>query len=140
MFESLFSQILVQPRVVHRLPGRLRVHIPALLRIENNQKVIESLLERIFSIPEDINQVQVQCVTGNILFHFQKDTLTESEILAWIRNIGSILLREKNHLMNTPIESMPQITDKIVDIFRHSIRYRLDLKKEVVIPNDIWSH
>lgn len=138
MFETLLTQYFLHPRIVHQLPGRLRVHIPALLHISSFQKEFEELLTRLLLLPKGIKKAKVQCLTGNVLIEYEDQVLSEKEILRWIRQIGNVLIKEQNNFLNTSAEKMPVVIDRIIEIIQKSIRYRLDLLKEIVIPNDVW--
>ena len=67
-FSRIFRLIQLKFRVVHRLPGRLRVHVPALRQISTQfQNIVDVLINK-FSYPVGIQDVGINYITGNLLF------------------------------------------------------------------------
>src|SRR5919202_1200198 len=68
--------IVEQPRIIHALPGRLRVHVPAGLR--HSPSSVEDRLRRVAGV----RRVHDSPLTGNVLIHFDPARTTISHLLA----------------------------------------------------------
>ena len=85
----------LRPRVIHRLPGRLRVHVPALRRVAVAfRELVDSLLVG-FALPEGLHSVEVSYATGNLLIRYGCERIGEKEVLDWLlavrRVVGQVL-------------------------------------------------
>lgn len=64
--------------VAHRLPGRLRVRLPALRHsTEEAQQLIDELVRL-----EGVSQAQARLSTGSVLVHYDPDDVDEAEVIA----------------------------------------------------------
>jgi hypothetical protein len=79
-------------RVIHRLPGRLRVHLPRWSGQDCRQ------LEEGFCLVPGVYSVHAEPLTGNVLIRFDSQTLTETDLLAaadaWSPSFGQASGRE----------------------------------------------
>lgn len=71
-------------RVVHRLPGRLRVHVPALKRVEPPYGPVVDALIPALARHEGVSGIEVSPTTGNLLIQYNPRALTEREVLDWL--------------------------------------------------------
>ncbi len=71
-----------EPRLLHTLPGRLRVHVPWLTRQEQGE--LELRLRRIGGV----RSVQASAVTGNVLVLYDSAQTSQQAILAAIGTVG----------------------------------------------------
>src|SRR5919199_4490307 len=76
-----------EPRLLHAIPGRMRVHLPGWLG--HDQRSLETRLRKV----EGIKGVLANPVTGNVLIRFDPAVTDPSKLLAVIpsvgRNVGS---------------------------------------------------
>jgi hypothetical protein len=64
-----------EPRVLHTVPGRIRVHLPAWSG--QGQRKLETMLRQL----QGVRSVQASALTGNVLIHFDPQVTTEPTIL-----------------------------------------------------------
>lgn len=69
-----------QPRLLHALPGRLRVHVPGWTKGEQGE-----LEMRLRQLP-GVGSIQANAVTGNVLVLFDASVLNQQAILAAIKS------------------------------------------------------
>jgi copper chaperone CopZ len=79
---------LATPRVVHALPGRLRVHVPEWARAAPGR------LERQLSSLPGVERALASPDTGNVLIRFDPAVLDRERILAAIAELGPPATRE----------------------------------------------
>ena len=80
------------PRVVHRLPGRIRIHFPALERLSSRWYRYSASVAELVNIKPGIQNTNIQPTTGNVLIIYDADTLGEKDILKWLESIVKISL------------------------------------------------
>ena len=81
------------PRVVHNLPGRLRVHFSALERLSTRWHRYSAPVAELVEIKQGIENTNIQPETGNVLITYDADTLGEQDILKWLESIVKISLK-----------------------------------------------
>ncbi len=137
-WQSLLFQYWAHPRVIHRLPGRLRVHVPAMTKIPKEKRHLAESFKRFFLLAPGIQSVEISFTTNNLLFLYDQEQISEKEVLDWIRQLGKIVYQIWNRLSNVSEEELPQVTERIEKILKHSMKSRMVFDKEVTIPDDVW--
>ena len=115
--EALVGQLrswLLRPRVVHRLPGRLRLRVPALKRIDHAQREWAFVWRDLLGEHAEIESVEVNLTTGSVLIRYHPDQLTEAELLAFLRAVNRLVLRHWDRLAATPPAELPEVLQRLV--------------------------
>ena len=81
------------PRVVHSLPGRLRVHFSALEKLSSRWHRYSASVAELVKLKQGIQNTNIQPETGNVLITYDADTLGEKDILNWLESIVKISLK-----------------------------------------------
>lgn len=106
----------LQARVVHRLPGRLRLHLPALKRLHSTQGDMTAILEEYVSLPEGIESVSVNSHSASLLISYDSEVLSEEDVLARIDLLGSRVRQHWSTLMNLdPNKDQEKILGYLLD-------------------------
>ena len=83
----------ITPRVVHNLPGRLRVHFSAMKMLSSRWHRYSAPVAELVEIKQGIENTNIQPKTGNVLITYDADTLGDKDILKWIESIIKISLK-----------------------------------------------
>ena len=67
-------------RVVHKLPGRVRIHFRALERLSSRWHRYSAPVAELVKIKQGIQNTNIQPATGNVLITYDADTLAEKDI------------------------------------------------------------
>jgi hypothetical protein len=65
----------LRPRIVHRLPGRLRLYIPALKQVDHVQREWAFVMRDVLGSPAEIETVEINLATGSVLIRYHADQL-----------------------------------------------------------------
>jgi hypothetical protein len=85
--KAYFNQV----RVVHHLPGRLRIHIPLLERLSPGwQRYKPDLIEIIKRKPGFVD-IDFSIITGRVLIRYEPHQITQTQILQWFRRVALML-------------------------------------------------
>lgn len=112
MFDSLKYKFLffsTAPRIVHSLPGRVRIHYPALARVSSRWHKFTAPLTELVNLKPGIHNTSIQPATGNVLITYDADVLVENDIFKWLENIINIILdniREYSSISEENLESL----------------------------------
>ena len=132
------TRVLLRPKVLHSLPGRVRIHVPALRHIPVDSKDrFAAPLAHLIALPEGIDNVEISFQTGNLLIRYDPDKITENEIVAWNKQLGGMVLQVWDRLQAVSTEQLPNVMLRLEGVLQNAIHYRLD-PQEVTIPDDVW--
>jgi hypothetical protein len=93
LFKGRFNFSAV-PYVVHRLPGRMRIHFPAIERLSSRWHHYSAPIAELVKIKQGIQNTNIQPATGNVLITYDTDTLGEKDILNWLESIVKIFFND----------------------------------------------
>jgi len=129
----------LKPRVVHRLPGRMRVHIPALRQVSLEFQEIVDVLLTGFMYPEGIQKVTINYITGNLLILYDHQFIQEKSVLDWLAELskitGQIWMRFKNAVNG----NAQKIGENLLHYFAEASKNRTILDKNFNIPDHVWN-
>jgi len=131
------AKVANRPRVIHRLTGRLRIHIPLLRRLPREHQGLADAVGSLLAAPEGIRQVRVSLHTGNTLLLFDPDQLTEGEILEYLRGVLDVFLRHRERLSEVPPERLPLVLRRLEPVLLGAVRRRLSLRTDIEIGDDV---
>ena len=129
----------LKPRVVHRLPGRVRIHIPALRQISADfQKIVNVLLTK-FSFPVGISEVTVNFITGNILIHYDENIIRENSVMDWLNDLSAITGQIWVRFSQFTNGDAHETSNNLLNYFIEASKNGNILDKNFTIPDYVWS-
>ena len=133
---SAFAYLL-RPRVLHALPGRLRIHLPLLKRlpIENGGAV--QFVARVLSVPTGITEVAPCLVTGNVLVNYDAERLTADDVLRYLRSATQLCLSNRDRLEGLTAGRLQEVEERLCKWLSGQLSYRLELDGNARIPEDV---
>jgi hypothetical protein len=89
--QQLFLAPILGPKVVHRLPGRIRVHLAALHHLPQSHVQLLELIEAVLTVPTAIQTARACPTTGNILLTYDAKTVGEEEVVNYVQKVARML-------------------------------------------------
>ena len=100
----------LHPRIAHRLPGRVRIHLPALKRLASLNGDVTTPIENYLSLPIGVETVSVNTRSGSVLVCYRTGTLSESEVFQRVQSLCTRVRQQWSHLKNLdPAENSDEI-------------------------------
>lgn len=100
----------LKPRVVHRLPGRVRLHLPALKRLPPLKGDVTTTIEDYLALPDGIEAVSVDTRSGSVLIRYQTSEINESNVLDRVRSLSDRVRKQWSRLKHLdPSENRDEI-------------------------------
>jgi hypothetical protein len=130
--------LLLKPRVVHSMPGRLRLHVPSLKRMKQEGSELLPLLTELLLVPDGMLEVTPSLTTGNILFLYDRDRLSEREILQLIHSITRIVQAHRNDVENLFRRDHHQAAERLNRWLSEALETRICLDEQLRIPDDVF--
>jgi hypothetical protein len=129
----------LKPRVVHRIPGRLRVHIPALRQVsEEFQNIVDVLVTK-FSFPTGIEQVSTNYITGNLLILYDHTSAEEKAVLEWLSDLSMITGQIWIRFKNSTNGEVKEVGENLLHYFIKASKNGNILDKNFIIPDYVWN-
>lgn len=129
----------LRPSVVHRLPGRLRLRIPALTRLTDEQAEFAALWRDLLLTPAAIEAVDVNLRTGSALIRYDAARITERDLLAFLHSLNRFVVRHWERLASTPTAQLSRVLARLQRVAKTAISRRPLLDEAVEVPDDVWA-
>ncbi len=100
-------------RVVHRLPGRVRIHIRALERLSSRWHQYSAPVAELVKIKQGIQDTNIQPATGNVLITYDADTLAEKDIFEWLESMAKIFLNNIRGFTSLFDDNFKSLLDRV---------------------------
>jgi len=114
----------VRPRIVHRLPGRLRLHIPALKHVDPKERDWPLLWREVLGGLAGFQSVEANLVTANVVIRYDPDRLPEQDLIQFLEDVDRVVFRHWDRLVATPRDALPEAVRRLVDAVRPQGRRR----------------
>jgi hypothetical protein len=139
MVVSQLRAWLLRPTVVHRLPGRLRLRIPAIKQLGPAQQDCALLWRDLLESVREIESVEVNLTTGSALIRYKADSLTEDALLGLLNSVNRFVLRQWDRLSATPPAALPRVLKQLERVATKALRQRPVLDDDIEVPDDVWA-
>ena len=137
LLSSIINSI-VKPRVVHSLPGRVRIGIPGLQYLQKVEPDAGGIVELLESVFPGVKSISSSFLSGNMLIEYDVTLITEQKLLNGIQSISRTMIKYRAKLADINPDDRPGLLPKIVDFFRAADVDDLYRGKELDIPDEIW--
>ena len=121
MLENFFRTtylIFNQIKVVHSIPGRLRLFVPNLSKVPEELKKYDNEVKKLILSKKGIKSVEYSYITNKILLYYDPNLISEKEILEWMNKVWKTVI---NHPELYENKSLKEIEDNL-EIFYDLIK------------------
>jgi hypothetical protein len=131
-FSSLLSV-----KVIHSIPGRTRLHLPFVKHVIRDFPLAENI-EVYFVKNGLLKEINFSAHTGNLLIHYDPDSLSDKELVARLNTAFSVLRKEFLRFLLKPREKRRSVMVKLDAHLRQNPIdfYRIETFE---VPDEIWS-
>jgi hypothetical protein len=136
--KDIWLQHELKPRIIHRLPGRLRLRIPVIKYLKGTNGDVTGSIEQILSIPKGIEGISADSRSGSVLIRYQTEHLSESEIIGYIKSINTLIKTYWSQLNGLEPETWNHIALELKDHLAKATNNHLILKTEIEFSEDVW--
>lgn len=103
----------VRPRILHRLPGRIRVHMPLLLWLPQSQRgQIAEQANRLNALP-GLKRLQVNVISGNALIEYDAERIGGAQVVRIIGLVTEFLVDLGEQLQQTPPGERAEVCKRV---------------------------
>jgi hypothetical protein len=98
---------------------------------------IVELVQRLLEVPAEIRAVHASPVTGNAVIEYDVATVTEGEVLEFLRHAVHLCLRHRHELASMGPDGVLAAADRFENLVRRAVRHRLALDRSIEMPHDL---
>ena len=131
------AALLLRPRILHQLPGRIRFHLPILKRLPKTHGATAELVARLLSVPEGIAEVSPCLTTGNVLVRFDSNNLTSDHVLKYMNTVTQLSMHNRDQLERFETNDFPEIEMRLRNWLSNEVSSTLELDGKLRIPEDV---
>ena len=128
---------LAKPRIVHALPGRIRLHLPTLKQWGSDYEELCAVTARLLATPDEIVDVSPCVVTGNVLIRYDAERLSEADLMAFLSSVLRIVIAHRTDWPKARTADLPGLERRLCDWLRGALSHRLHLDSRLRIPADV---
>ena len=121
MLENFFKAtylMLNQIRVVHSIPGRLRLFVPNLSKVPEELKKYDGEVKKLILSKKGLKSVEYSYITNKILLYYDPNLISEKGILEWMNKVWKTVIEHSELYEN---KSLKEIEDNL-EIFYDLIK------------------
>ena len=103
-------------KVVHSIPGRIRLSVPGLSNVPENMRKYEHYTSSLIKMEKGIKDISYSYITGKVLLTYDKDVTDEKKILDWINFIWKKVIDNEDVYNKMQPEEIEKNLDKLYEM------------------------
>lgn len=115
IIEDIIFNFHVRIKVVHSIPGRMRVHIPLAKKIPENLHLSERHFE-VFKLITGVTMVSFSYMTCNAIVQYDATLTNEEKILSSLKHVAKFAQQHKEPLTQFAPEQKEEAFDYFVEL------------------------
>lgn len=108
-------------KVVHSIPGRIRLFIPSLDQFPEQIKKYENYITAIIKLKAGINNIEYSYTTSKILVEYDKTKLKEEDIVNWLNKIWKIIVDNEDVYHGMSMAEVEKNVKKFYEMLKNEL-------------------
>lgn len=109
-------------KVVHSIPGRLRLQIPGLDKVPKDMKKYEHYTTSIIKLENGIEEITYSYVTSKILVKYNPQLTNEKKIVEWLNFVWKKIVDNEDVYKNMSVKEIEENLDKFYEILYKELK------------------
>ena len=110
----MFNQI----KVVHSIPGRLRLFVPNLSKVPEELKKYDNEVKKLILSKKGIKSVEYSYITNKILLYYDPNLISEKEILEWMNKVWKTVIEHSELYENKSLKEIEDNLEVFYDLIK----------------------
>lgn len=110
----MFNQI----KVVHSIPGRLRLFVPNLSNVPKELKKYDDEVKKFVLSKKGIKSVEYSYITNKILLYYDPNLISEKEILEWMNKVWKTVINHPELYQNKSLKEIEDNLEVFYDLIK----------------------
>ena len=111
-------------KVVHSIPGRIRLLIPSLDKFPEQMKKHEHYITTIIKLKNGIKSVEYSYLTSKVLIEYDKDKLKEQNIVDWLNKIWKIIVDNEDVYQGMSVNDVDKNVKRFFEMLKSELEGR----------------
>lgn len=111
-------------KVVHSIPGRVRLLIPSLDKFPEQMKKHEHYITTIIKLKNGIKSVEFSYLTSKILIEYNKMKLKEQDIVDWLNKIWKIIVDNEDVYQGMSVDDAEKNVKRFFEMLKGELEGR----------------
>ena len=111
-------------KVVHSIPGRIRLLIPSLDKFPEQMKKHEHYITTIIKLKNGIKSVEYSYLTSKILIEYDKTKLNEQNIVDWLNKIWKIIVDNEEVYQGISVDDVDKNVKRFFEMLKSELEGR----------------
>ncbi|WP_074016886.1 HMA2 domain-containing protein [Fusobacterium massiliense] len=108
-------------KIVHSIPGRVRLLIPSLDKFPEQMKKYESYITGIIKLKTGINNIEYSYLTSKVLIEYDKTKLNEEDIVNWLNKIWEIIVNNEEVYHGMSVDEVEKNVKKFYNMLKNEL-------------------
>lgn len=108
-------------KVVHSIPGRVRLLISSLDKFPEQMKKYESYITGIIKLKTGINNIEYSYLTSKVLIEYDKTKLNEEDIVNWLNKIWEIIVNNEEVYHGMSVDEVEKNVKKFYNMLKNEL-------------------
>lgn len=121
MLENFFRTtylIFNQIKVVHSIPGRLRLFVPNLSNVPEELKKYDDEVKKFVLSKKGIKSIEYSYITNKILLYYDPNLISEKEILEWMNKVWKTVINHPELYQNKSLKEIEDNLEVFYDLIK----------------------
>ena len=127
MFKNILKKTYLmfnKVKVVHSIPGRIRLLIPSLDKFPEQMKKNEHYITAIIKLKNGIKSVEYSYLTSKVLIEYDKDKLKEQDIVDWLNKIWKIIVDNEDVYQGMSVDDVDKNVKRFFEMLKSELEGR----------------
>ena len=111
-------------KVVHSIPGRIRLLIPSLDKFPEQMKKHEHYITTIIKLKNGIKSVEYSYLTSKVLIEYDKAKLKEQDIVDWLNKIWKIIVDNEDVYQGMSVDDVEKNVKRFFEMLKGELEGR----------------
>ena len=111
-------------KVVHSIPGRIRLLISSLDKFPEQMKKHEHYITTIIKLKNGIKSVEFSYLTSKILIEYDKMKLKEQDIVDWLNKIWKIIVDNEDVYQGMSVDDVEKNVKRFFEMLKGELEGR----------------
>ena len=127
MFKNILKKTYLmfnKVKVVHSIPGRIRLLIPSLDKFPEQMKKYEHYITAIIKLKNGIKSVEYSYLTSKVLIEYDKTKLKEQDIVDWLNKIWKIIVDNEDVYHGMSVDEVEKNVKRFYEMLKGELEGR----------------
>lgn len=111
-----------QLKIVHSIPGRLRLFVPGLSKIPEEMRKHEHYTTDLILSKEGIQSIEYSYLTNKVLIHYDEKVIQDKEIVSWLNAVWKIIVDRSDLYEKMTLREIEKNLDRFYELLKKELR------------------